>query len=98
MLFQRDLFETISHLEYTLTIKQIDFNIPHSRQTPTNPSPIKVKRRFDLDLSQIDRIPPLAPSDGKKAQQQSADPHKLTHNFSEISSIFVSWMARKSIF
>jgi hypothetical protein len=35
----------MSHLEYTLTMKQIDFSSPLSKHTPTNPAPIKEKIR-----------------------------------------------------
>jgi hypothetical protein len=65
----------MSHLEYTLTTKQIVFKSPHSKQTPTKPSPMKEKIRELLDLLQIERIPPLLPSDGKNTQSQSQDPH-----------------------
>jgi hypothetical protein len=90
------LFATKSHLEYTLTIKQIDFFTPHSKQTPTKPSPIKVKIRLELELPQIERIPPLAPSDGKKAHIHWSEPHKLRQKDYEKTSIFVSFKAKKS--
>jgi hypothetical protein len=62
---QRFLFEAKSHLEYTLTIIQIVFDIPHSKQTPTNPSPTKEKMRILLDLLHNERMPPLLPVDGR---------------------------------
>jgi hypothetical protein len=74
-LFHSTLLELISHLEYTFTTKYIVFKSPHSKQTPTNPSPMKEKMRELLDVLQIERIPPLLPSDGKKTQSQSHDPH-----------------------
>jgi hypothetical protein len=74
------LFALISHFAYTLTIKHIFFNTPHSRHTPTNPSPIKVKINDEFTFLQIERMPPLLPSEGRKAQSQSEPPHKLKHN------------------
>jgi hypothetical protein len=73
-----------------LTTKQTLFLSPHSRQTPTNPSPIKVKINDEFTFLQMDRIPPLFPSAGRKAQSQSVPPHKLKHRFSEMTSNFVS--------
>jgi hypothetical protein len=65
-----------SHFAYTLTIKQIVLSTPHSKQTPTKPSPIKENRNEKEDFLQIDKIPPLFPLDGKKAQRQSSEPHR----------------------
>jgi hypothetical protein len=53
------------------------FLTPHSKKTPTKPSPIKVKIRLALFLPQMERIPPLAPSDGRNAHSQFEEPHKL---------------------
>jgi hypothetical protein len=77
--------------------KQIDFNLPHSRQTPTNPSPLNEKTREFWDLRQIDRIPPLLPSEGRKTHSQSHEPHKLWQTAAVTTSNFVSWIAKKSM-
>jgi hypothetical protein len=57
----------MSHLEYTFTTKQIVFNLPHSKHTPTKPSPIKEKIRKEEALFHIERIPPLLPDEGRYA-------------------------------
>jgi hypothetical protein len=72
------------------TTKQMDFKTPHSKQTPTKPSPQKVKIREEVTLDHIERIPPLLPTDGRNAQLQSWEPHRLKHNCSDIVSLFVS--------
>jgi hypothetical protein len=57
-------------------MKQILLSAPHSRQTPTNPSPIKENNRTEDDFLQIDKIPPLLPTDGSEAHKQSSEPHR----------------------
>jgi hypothetical protein len=52
-------------------MKHLLFSNNKSKHTPTKPSPIKEKTKEASTLFQIERIPPLFPTDGRKHQQQS---------------------------